>query len=542
MASVRSALRAAGATQSLRAWALLFVAALSFGVNALLTRHEAGETNFWNLLYSSLTPFAASYQPAGNQAQRPSSTMALALTTSFLTTVAALVSAYFTLTRDTWRQWAASQRSGAFLVIGDTVSAEAIAQSARKTYGNDRVVRVLPPSEADPFPFVASAHWPNVTRDKRVARLIENSQSTVVATVSDATNSTLAADIREEFARAQPYFLLASSALSRALRPRVIDEQLPTGGAFSIGDNVAQFVATVIASHARVRSTTVRVALEARGGEQELRKTIVAWLRDADRAQSLITETRDARITVVDRPSEADVLVLVGDPSEVAARVLRGVRKAARTPRMIAVMPPDLLASGPAGLKLVEHAEDWIGTSAGREIPGTLVVDPLQVGLHHRLVTEGTAVVWGRAYHQARAVVTGTDADWNFEEHGLNEQSSIAAAQFMVEQLWEHGFALVQSPQSEAQWNVDPEIVEVLAREMHESWRRREWRHHGRALRVAETGRDGTPRRRNDDIDFDNLVEEAKQNNRRVVAEVYPAMAAMLGYRIRQLPSVGESA
>lgn len=520
-------------TEPVRAWALLVLVATSFLANAAVIRHEAGSADFGNLLHSALAPFAASYQPVGDQSQRPSQLMALALTASFLTTAAALVSAYFTLTRETWRQRIASHRSEAFVVIGDTAEAEAIVRSAREADPRASVVRVLPPGDVDPAPYVAAVHWPNALEDKRVVRLIENSRFTVVATASDAVNSTLAADIREALPSAALYFLLRSSALSRALRPRVLDGVLPSGGAFSSGENVAQFVATVIASHARAKGLTVRVALESRGGEEDLRKTIAAWLRDADRSQSLVDETSGARIKVVDPLADADVVVVVGQPSEVAARVLKGIRTKGGSPRLIGVLPPDLLASNTSELEQVERAEDWLKSSAGREIPASLVVDPERVGLHHRLVTEGPAVLWGRAYQQASGLVLGHGADWNFDEHGREEQSSIAAAEFLVHQLGAHGYTLVQTPRADSVWNPPTELIETLARGMHEAWRVQEWVHGGRTLRVAATGPDGNPKHHARDVDFDRLSDAAKDYNRRVVAEVYPAMAAMVGYRIR---------
>lgn len=491
-------------TESVRAWALLVIAATSFLANIAIIQYEAGNADLGNLLYSSLAPFAASYQPVGDQSQRPSQLMAFALAASFLTTVAALVSAYFTLTRETWRQWIASRRSDAFVVIGDTADAEAIVRSAREGFDSASVVRVLPPGEVDPSPYVAAVHWPNAMDDKRVVRLIEHSRFTIVATESDAVNSTLAAEIRQASPSTSAYFLLRSSALSRALRPRVLEDELPAGGAFSVGENVAQFVATVVASHARATGSPVCVAIETRGGEQALRKTIAAWLRDADHAQSLVTETKGSRIKVVERQADADVVVVVGQPSEVAARVLKGIRAEAGGPRLIAVLPPDLLASSPNELKHVERAEDWLKSSTGREIPASLVVDPAKVGLHHRLVTEGPAVLWGRAYQQASGLVLGREADWNFEEYGRQEHSSIAAAEFMVQQLGAHGYILVQAPQADAQWDAPSELIESLAGGVREG-----------------------------DVDLDRVSDAAMNHNRRIVAEVYPAMAAMLGYRIR---------
>lgn len=504
-----------------KTWLLVIAVAAILLFNAIVITSEARQPNPLAVAYAALVAFVGSYSPLDGQPGQPTPWMAGGLTAALLATFSAAGGALLQASRTSLARFAQTRVRKGIVVIGSSNEAEAIARSVD---GVDRKLLIrLTEEETD-----------SVLRDRSSKRALSDARHIVVAGSTDSASARIAASV-QGLGEAR-FRLVRSAALADALRPTVL-RSWPTTEAFHPGDNVGQVVARVISSlgdgsaqisatAGRAGSSPLRVAVLTYGNSPIV-GTITSWLRNSGEAAKF---TGDAAFELVNPDEEADIHVLAGEYEQVAAEAaLRS--GAASTQVLLAIVTADLQRSvAIADNSSLYSYSDW---ERGAELTrgDVLVVDPEQDGLNYHLIVEGMGSQWGRAYDQAynRLYAShhpgATETRWNPEEHGKNEQSSIAAAKHMLTALTENSYALRKGRAGWIDGPPTPAAVERMARREHEAWLIRTWSDvNGQRLFVSQSSAKA--------IEFEALDAETRAYNSDVVLKVYPALAAMFGYGI----------
>ncbi|WP_157558895.1 hypothetical protein [Nocardioides sp. Soil774] len=522
-------------------WLIVGLVAFVLSYNCITAWREASDPEVFAVFYLGLAAFVGTYSVLDGQADQPSPWMAAGLILALFTTFGAATSVLLHLSRTRIARLSTARRRGGVVIIGSSAEADAIARSLD---GEARasLVRIHEDGPASGRGSMLLQNWQDIGDDPLAEKLVRAATSVVVAGSSDTVSARLAAAARPLMRQSRPFQLVRSSDLARALRPSVLTT-LPEAEGFHPADNIGQLVAAALVAHGRDRKVPVLVSFVA-CGVSPLVTTIQMWLANTSSATNLIKG--QPSFAFVPTEAEAEVCVVAGVPERVAAEVARQSSERA----VVAAVAADLLGSValPQASRLHKLKEWSPGSPLVRG--DVLVVDPDADGLDHRVVTDGLDVQWGRAFDDAYtslyvAAHPGTSGSaWSVGSLGRNEQSSIAAAKYMLAVLGEHGFELrsgtglgwVDGPPS-------PEVIDRMARMEHDEWwKRRMWtdpegveRRVSLRLQSDGTWHDGPHCR-----EFEELDPSTRDYNHDVIAKVYPALAAMFGYGIRRVqPTTG---
>ena len=497
-----------------RIWGLLTFAVLTFFWNCGVGVYESGKWDVLRLTYLGMDAFVGGYAPVPGQPGIPSTAMVSGLIVALMLTFVTAAAAYVDVTRSRWRKAVWSRRSFATVILGNSDEASAIAASAR---AGD--VAVFHAGAVDTHTAARVTGWPDISADRAVRRAVRRAEYVIVADSDDV----ISADVARRISSSIPgvdrrmFQLVQSQELNRALRPPVISGDFPGWERFSVEDNIAQLLVEVVLglSSRSKRALTVHVRSPS--------QVLLDWLGNALEAECLLGEP--ASFELVDTP-EADVILLTGDGPEVVATALENGHT------VIAVAPLSLFTTIPWARDRVIDAQAWLRDGGTADI---LVIDPVHRGLHYRLITDGVATQWGRAYHRAHTMRYRENEPWNPEVFGKNEQSSIGAAMNMLVSLHAQGFELATTGEVA---NFTGDEVSNLARAEHVAWLERTWTDPAGEEIPCSYKRNvvtGSYAPGPDGVAWDELSEHTREYNRWVPAKMYPALAALFGYVIRRI-------
>lgn len=513
-----------------------------FVYNCLIAWREAAAPEFLSVLYLGLSAFVGSYVALDGQGQQPSPLMAAGLIAALLISFGAAMSVLFRLSRTGIARMSTARRKGGVVIIGSSVEADAIARSlgddARKS-----LIRIHEVGPADERGTLLIPNWQRVEDDPLAAKAVRAASWVVVAASTDAVSARLAAAIRPLTAPLRPYQLVRSSDLARALRPSVLTA-FPEAEGFHPSDNVGQLVASVVGSHARGRNEVLSVSFKVCGATPTAESTLL-WLTNVSAATGYVEG--EPSFVVVPAGEDADLCVLAGLPEQVAAEAAMQAGERA----VVAAVSADLFGS----VALPERSRVLrFGQSGGNESlsPGdVMAVDPEGDGLDYRVVTDGLDAQWGRAFDDAytslyvSANPGESGSGWTIGKRGRAEQSSIAAAKYMLFVLREQGYELrTGQPLGWIDGVPAAAVLDQMARMEHEDWwKSRSWTDAEGVQRRVSLRQDngGTWRDGPNCVEFDELSPETQAYNRDVIAKVYPALAAMFGYGIRRFQGASGS-
>ncbi len=524
-----------------RTWFILTIAVVAFTYNVCVAWSEATRPDLLAAVYLGLSAFVGSYSALDGQAHQPTPWMAIGLIVALLITFGTATSLLLQLSRSGIIRWAMHRRLGGVVVIGSSAEADAIARSM-DTDTRRTLIRIREDGSADEFGSIGVPNWHRIGDHALTQRIVKTASAVVVAGSSDTASARISTALRPAMNGKRAFQLVRSPQLARALRPDILTS-LPESEAFHPADNVGQLVAEVLSAHRRTRDRRTRVDFEPRGDDPTI-ESVRFWLENASAASSFVEDEliHEASVSIGE---PADVCVMVGTPDLVAA----GAAEQCTGKGVIAVVSSDLLSSVALPKDAsIYSVSSWMQAPVALG-PGVIVaVDPERDGLAFEVVADGLEAQWGRAFHSAYAsLYASTDptrdaAPWAVGRQGRDEQSSIAAAKFMLTVLRSSGYELKRGATGWIDCVPAPDVIDAMARMEHQEWRsRRAWvDESGVERRVSlrasrEGGWDESPNA----VDFDDLDATTQAYNKAVVTRVYPSLAAMFGYGIRRSSQTG---
>jgi hypothetical protein len=566
---------------------LLFVVTVTFFVvlvfNFFAFRHEASTAPLLSTFYAALCLFGATYLPLPPQGTAPSSLISALGVLSLAVTIFAVISTLFGIVLASFANFRAGRIRGALVIIGNGQTAMGVLRraeerlSAQSADGRRSAVVLVTDAEV-PRTTSAALGALNVVRSslsregltRPAERVIKFARDIIVATDDDALNRQLTRSLGKNVTGTSVRIvgIISSPRYADELRPPVLDGFLPPTDYTSPHENVAQFIAAIVDAISLVafadRQSALVVQIEDIDGvEGDLVWAVELALTRLSRARASIRDTTRPRIRVQvldahtrrsDPPDGIAIHLLVGgDTAEVAASLLAAARhhnaskfnESDRSSRITIgvtdarLFPDDIdrELSGPTLISdvCVLDPSDWpnnFDASTGV----TLALDKDAVGLDDGLVLDTLESCWGRSYHNAHGFMYQAMDPWNYHSHNRNEQSSIAAVRTMMEQLAVHGYALYRTDSEPQHVLPSGTEVEEIARAEHEAWRQRTWTdpETGQVLRAPQKLKYGIVSDNPADRPYTDLEEATRAYNERVPVEIYPAVAASMGYEIRR--------
>lgn len=550
--------------------------------NFLAFRHEAPDASILSTAYAALSLFGATYLPLPPQETAPTSLISALGILSLAVTIFAVIVTLFGLLLTTYATARASLAKGALVILGDGQTAMGVLRRAEERLARQTadsrppaVVliaegRVLGTYQTPPrtLNYVQSSlSYQGLSRSAR--RVIRCAKDVIVATDDNALNRELAGRLTQNVlsTNARVVGVISSPRYADELRPAVLDGSLPASNYTSPHHNVAQFIASVIDAisldtAADQQSDLIVQIDDLDGGAQEelwAVELVLARLSSA-RVSILPSRAKISVLVVSESTRRAQVsarvdihILLAGDPAEVAASLLSASRhrfnssqRKYDSPIGITIGVTDArlfrnepvherpLADNTSGVRVLDP-DAW-PCNFKSFMGATLAIDRNSVGYDDGLILDTLESYWGRSYHNAHGFMYRATAPWNYHLHGRNEQSSIAAVKTMLEQLAVHGYALYRTSSWPQHTLLSGSEVSALARAEHEAWRKRRWTDPttGRVLRAPQKLVSRKVIENSADRPYAELDERTRAYNERVPLEIYPAVAASMGYEIRR--------
>lgn len=414
--------------------------------------------------------------------------LAVTFTTAFV--------AFGRLTRQQWHKLRASRKRYSVLVVGASKEADIVSRDAR-----NQGLSVL--QVQNDGGFVVDS-WPDILKDRLVAAAVKNVEHVVIAGEDETVNATIARDLLA----ARPglhqriHAIVRSRELATAIRPTRIDLSLPPINLFSPMDNIGQRVAEVMTDEIDYRKDHVRVLVD-------VDEVVARWLSNAATARSELGLRPSFEFN---NDGQHDLAIVQG------VRALTTIVDSS-TPT-IAIVDADLVETIP-----------WLQSRVDRDV---FVVDPTENGLSLAMVTSGLQVQWARAFHHAHAMLHNDAPRWQSARHTRNEQLSTFAVMAMLRFLRQHNFELAT--------HGNPAIISKATALSIASFEHEDWLH-GRTWIDSEGTKHPAPEREDgswspDARPWDELSTATRAYLTDIPMRVYPALAAMLGYIIRERSAV----
>lgn len=491
---------------------------------------EAPRSSIASRLYASVDLFTGAYLPLTGQDDRPSPVMSAVGLAALVVTFTAALTALLSLTTRA-REWLRARRAGHDLVvIGSGTPAAEILRS--HPHPSPRGLLLVTGNRHGEAALASRGHAARLVMDvealadEAVADLLSRGGTLAVATDDDSLNIGIAEALTSSRSTngCKVMAIVSHPQLAEELLPPVIagDLLMPYGiscPAENIAEQICHHLDQVLAADpALSASGRGFVSVEGDGGITS--RAIESRVRRFTWSRSFLGERGDRRVPVLRmddeaRPGERGPVfrVVVGeDLAETAARTLRGVR--------------------------LGHAEEsrLISVTSARLVPRAhsarvIVVDARSAAWDQRLVFDDIAEQWGRLYHSIYCVLFNSFTPWADVHAGREGQSSIAAGQFILKLLDQHGFRLVKVEHRPSAPPFTAEELTSMAAAEHEEWRRRRTYRDERGRRVSVV----RPESRYQ-MPWGELPEEARASNEALVSCTIPALAALFGYEVQRMP------
>lgn len=553
-----------------------------FVLNLMAFSYEAPGSPLLSTFYSSLSLFLASYVPLPPQEDAPSSLISVLGMLSIAAFSAVIIVNVFDTARGAWGNRRASRIKDALVIIGSGKNAMGVLRNATRgvsdaTAGQRPAVVLISDFEetgtAPPSAYVVRSSFSTDGLTPQARRVIKSARDIIVATDDDALNRQLTQSIGADITsnKSRVVGVIGSPRYADELRPPVIDGKLPPTDYTSPHENISQLVSVLVdfISLDTALGLGNRPDLVVQIDDVDGRSGDLAWairlaLTRLSRARTSMRNLTRPRLEVrashpnpsqEQCPNDVSVNVLVGgNPAEVAAALLAKARQhdASKSndarphpPITIGITDVRLLPEEQSNDRNMSVLTSGVRVLDARKLPGkqdilngaTLALDRDAVGLDDKLVLDTLESCWGRIYHNAHGLMHRAMEPWNYHSHHRNEQSSIGAVRTMLEQLAEHGYALYRTDSEPRHTLPSGPEAEEMARAEHEAWRTRKWVDPatGRTLMAPQRlESDGEVRENSADRPFGELDENTRRYNKRVPLEIYPAVAASMGYEIRK--------
>ncbi|MBD8477022.1 hypothetical protein [Microbacterium sp. CFBP 8794] len=477
----------------MKRWWLIGIAVFILTWNVVVGSSEAAGFHPLHVFYLSLGAFVGSYNPAPGQPASPSLAMVVGLIAALGITFTTALTAVADLTRDRLRRTRALRQRSDVVVIGQSTEAKVIVTSARRTGS-----RVLHIAEDGDLPLPS---WPDLARRRPVVRALQGAGHIIVAGGDEGENALIAQQLLTIHLseRVRPSVLIRSEEMTAALRPPILRGSLPPLENFSPRDNIGQSVVEAVLQVAMTQQSTLRVRIWSADRVTE------KWLANAARAQAILgsppkfelVNRGPFSLTVAVGSDAINLLMTSNDP-------------------VVAVADRALLESIP-----------WLQQRLGRSL---FVVDPLEAGVGFQIVADGVSRQLGRAFHQAHSALHRRMPPWGTTVNGREEQSSILAAQAMLQTLDKFGLELSRTGTAVV---LSEEQEIAIAQAEHDDWlTHRRWQDEAGKSWPAWRRTDGTVSA--DAVPWNQLTPSAREYLLDLPRKVYPALAAMFGYVIQE--------
>ena len=504
---------------------------------------EAPRSAYLSRLWATLAAFSGSSVALdGQDANHPSRKLTIAFALCLLVTLAAAVSAGFALTGQIRNHLRAMGAGEQLVVIGSGVNAAQVLRSRAidlpvGTPQRNAVLLITAEPDGPAATIAAARRVPTVVMD-----LIDFAQNddlkqrtyraahVAVATDEDALNRSIAEFICRPGDRADKVMALISNPqLADELRPAVIEGELTeryciTSSVENIAEALCHTVdALLLTNPTMMEAGRVDVFVDGDGGMTT--QTVRLWLDRLAWSRSYLSDQAEFRLPTLELVSHESsrrsiplLRIVVGeDAAETAARALRGRRLRATTEDCAQILV--------ASQKLV---------GVGDPSSNLIVMDPAETAWKHDLLFDDIERQWGRSYHYSYGIIFAHGEavePWEAVRDGKDGQSSIKAAQHMLKILDENGFRLVKTNRFAARFEPCQCMVDAMARAEHEDWLNREYEGEDKKdHRVVLPGNKYAK-------PWEELTAELKLPNRRLIAQTFPALAALFGYEIQPNPA-----
>ncbi|MEJ4100847.1 hypothetical protein V5S96_10840 [Corynebacterium mastitidis] len=510
---------------------------------------ESTEHPLFPTLLATITPFTGAYQPLPGQPSSPSNWMSAGVFFSLFITMSALVTIFIKSVRIRSRRKLSllgSRRSNKdrVLLIGDSTTAASIAQAIPEQKSFTHFTAHAHSERSWEVPLDASGPL----YDTALTKSAQRANTIIVATEDTAENIQIAEKLAAKIdtAKTEITCLVSDSQLSNQLRPTTITGTPPEIDLFNPEENIAQHVAELVmflTTSSIRKNEPITVNIVENVTSDIIGSVVKSWLDTTKNSIKCIRESntptfeekyikippeikvnKTCQTYNTNKPEYADISIILGTEEYVAVEALERARDSIDD-IVIAVTRPELLR--PIGSK-----STWTDSTTASEDnlrdTRTICVNPDAIANSLEEVRSGVIDRWARAYHLFYGMMVRDISRWNAQALGKNEQSSISAVKNMLNILDNHGYYLKRSKKDNSMFN--PEIVESMAREEHDSWRKRTWI--DSASRKIKRVTDKEPGDGVLDIEFDDLDQKYKEYNLRVPQEVYPAIATLFGYHI----------
>lgn len=479
-----------------------------------------------------LSCFVGAYAPVPGQPDQPSLFAVWALVLALTTSIGGLALTVLSVFARQLGVAIAVRRPDRVVVVGENARARAFAQRLRDegrtvvTVGDDdtAMIRVIDRSQ--------------IAADRRVRRAVRGAPSVFVLQDSSVDGALIAAGIRDlpNTHRIHQMFDWHQDRL--VFREQIRGGVLPRNEVFSPDEMVGTHIAHLIGHMVRMRRKRLGVLLRGTGPSLAILEERLTFVRS-------VLEFSGG-IEFVDTLERADVVVLGVEQHEYVSAVDDVVGES----RIVFTIAPEryFAAIGRDDLRAVSSAQ-WLAERNSRgEIAWAnrvVLIDESRVGTDIAEIMLGVHGRWSRELHNAHSDFGSTGANGNPNRwldappHPRLVTMANAAVDLMLRDLEAHGFELLVRDGDHDR--LTPDEVETCARHIHEQYLTLTWRdEHNRVRRCAEhfVSPDGALVSAAPPPPWEKDTEQGRERNRAVVRDVYPAMAAVFGYRLTRRRAV----
>ena len=492
---------------------------------------EADQAAPSQIVLHVLRAFTGQYSPLPGMPATPSPMMAFAMSLAMVTTFATVTAMFLKLSHEKWNRLTKTRQDYDVAIVGRGKYAESFAEVLSQSQPQKKIVVITQPGAEKKAGQICAKRWPVLKEDAKVSRVLKNAKDIVVAGQDDTESAELVRGIPAE--AGIPHQLVIGEDFAPFVRPRSVQHRLPATLATSPVDNIAQHVTEVLTQLVGISSSQLKINIKI--DQESLLHLVTTRVNALIASDSFIRESvqgvKVPRISLAPNIQEANVHIVGGSLRNTLPIIFDGPDN--ENDWVIAIVDEKKL-------KVLPNTPEYHLTNGNdlptRNIP--LVIDKDAVGLEPELVLGDMIERWGRVYNQAHALLypkNGGGKSWS-KPHGREEQSSIKAAEHMLRVLGEHGYALERGANVEPGYPFSSEEVSAIARAEHEDWLNRIWIHpitekelHCSNRFNANTGKwepgpDAKP--------WEELPEDTIAYMEKVPKVIYPALAALLGYRI----------
>ena len=506
------------------------------GYIAIVGVREASYASGPQVVLHVLSAFAGNYLPLEGHPETPSTMMSVGIALAIASTFAAVASALIALSHEKWNRLVKGHTKYQVAVVGDSESASAVTEVLKNA--NYRTVNIAPPGAEPAEGQVRTTHWPELNRDRRVSRLLTNSDHIVLAGKGDAESAKLARNLPDD--AKHPHQLITDIELAPFAHPKRIHEAVPNTALTSPEDNIALHVTEILTRIAGIEFSSsgansakpplsIFIDIDDASLSRLVKSRVNALIYSDTFIRQSAKESQTPWFTLVDALEPAQVCIIGGSTGHTMDAIFDTANY--RGKRRIAIIDKQKLEIFP---KEKGQYLDSLADLSDPEIP--IIVDEKKVGLEPELLLRNLLERWGRAYHHAHSLLYKGGKAWNAKAAGREEQSSIKAAEHMLAILAIHGYALERTSNPVPVNPFTDAEADAMAKAEHADWLERTWFDpECKVTRFVKQKFDKSDGQWKDGADarpWEELEEPTKDYMHKVPTVIYPAIASLLGYQI----------